>query len=79
MKKNKQTTKGVEMLRKRLDAIARASCGTMGKPELAARLGVTVSTIDHWLKQRRRPTLEQAVGLKKLYGIPEDSWARARG
>lgn len=75
MKKTKQT-KGVKLLNEKIDLIKRASCGSLGKNEIAAKLGITVTTIDHWLKGRRRPTLEQAVMLRKYFKIKVDAWTK---
>lgn len=42
------------------------------QPELAERLGVSVTTIINWEKGRTEPTLPQVRKLSELSGIPMD-------
>jgi transcriptional regulator with XRE-family HTH domain len=44
------------------------------RAELARRLGTTPSAVTHWLCGRRVPSLESALRLRDIIGVPVTAW-----
>ncbi len=65
---------------RQIDPIARlrAAIQRDGRTQeaIAAELGVTRMVLAHVIHERRRPTLELAAGLQRLYRIPMEAWVR---
>jgi len=76
MATNKKTTEGARLLRKYVDRIIKVSRKTITKQTIARQLGESPSTLDHWLTGRRRPTIDQAIMLRRKLRIPVDAWAK---
>lgn len=67
-------TEGARLLREKTERMIKKSKGEMMRMDIAGKLGVTPATFGHWEAERRRPTLEQAVAVKKLFKIKIEDW-----
>lgn len=72
----KQQTEGARLLRDKIERLIKASRGTLERQQIAAKLGVGLNTLGHWTSERRKPTLEQAIAIKRLMKIKIDAWTR---
>ncbi len=69
-----QKTEGARLLRKKIERLVYISKGTLERQQIAQQLGVDPNTLGHWLAERRRPTIDQVVRIKKLLRITVESW-----
>lgn len=61
-----QGTNGAKRLRGNLEGKVKA--------QEAREMGMTRQTLDHILKGRRRPTIDQAVAIRRRHRIPISAW-----
>ena len=75
MTKKIDKTEGARLLRAKTEKMIKASKGELRRMDIAAKLDVTPATFGHWEAERRRPTIDQAVEVKRLMKIPIEAWA----
>ena len=46
--------------------------------DAASLIGVAVSTVYRWLDESRQPSLDQAVQIQAVTGIPVPAWAKPK-
>lgn len=59
---------GPDLLRRRLEVLG------WTQAELASRLGVTPGPVSRWLSGERAPTLEMALRIARVAGVPVEAW-----
>ncbi len=77
MAKKPHKTEGARLLRRKIDRLIQISKGTLERQHIATRLGVDPNTLGHWVAERRRPTVDQAVRLQSMMKIKVATWTQA--